>query len=146
MTQKVNEPVAVATGSSSQETGRLSGSWKRPMLHLLKVVATFHLVALTWVFFRAGSLGAATLYLKRLLCFWKRRSASVSFDWGTIVLAVGAVALLLLVVDLPQYRAREHTVLLRWPWWLKVLALALLTACLILTRRSQNAAFIYFQF
>jgi alginate O-acetyltransferase complex protein AlgI len=145
-TEEKTGPSQLVFPLSSTKGNAGENSWKSWAWHLFKVLATFHLVAFAWVFFRAPSLTDAITYLKRMLRFWKPQDSPISFDFGTIVLAVGGVALLFLVVDLPQFRADKHTVLLRWPWPLKVLALALLAACLILTKRNQDAAFIYFQF
>jgi alginate O-acetyltransferase complex protein AlgI len=119
------------------------------MIRFLKVLGTFHLVALTWIFFRAGSWDGAMLYLTRLLTFQGEATVEgtpIVVEASAVSLAVLGALVLFLLIDLPQFLSREHTVLLRWPLLLRVLVLGLLVACLLMTRRNANAAFIYFQF
>ena len=123
------------------------------LMYLFKTVATFHLVALTWIFFRAGaypdSFDKASQYLLGILTlrpFSKEAGVALKFDADEVRMFAWALATLLIVVDIPQYWRRDHTVLLRWPFFLKVLALVVLSLWVLLSRRTENVPFIYFQF
>jgi alginate O-acetyltransferase complex protein AlgI len=113
-------------------------SWKLAPRDLLGVVITFHLVALTWIFFRATEFDQAWTYLTGIIN-WHDGSTA-----GLKRLAVSGF--LLLVIDVPQYVKRDHTVVLRWPWILRGLLMALLILCLFGLRSYGKVPFIYFQF
>jgi len=121
------------------------------VLHVLKVLATFHLVAFAWIFFRAGSPGAsgftcAFQYLAGLAGAARPAGSLIRLDPDALGQAALAVAVLLLVVDIPQYLKRDHCVVLRWrfPW--RVAAFTVLCVWLIMLREIENVPFIYFQF
>ncbi|MCY3017755.1 MAG: MBOAT family protein [Planctomycetota bacterium] len=124
------------------------------LVHLLKILATFHLVAFAWIFFRAGTTGggsAATIgralqYVAGLWPFGAAPANAVRFDSDAVAQAVAAVAALLILVDLPQYLKRDHCAVLRWrlPW--RAAAFAALCLWLIMLRETENVRFIYFQF
>ncbi|GMV82550.1 MAG: O-acyltransferase [Planctomycetota bacterium] len=123
-------------------------TFARFAVYLVKVLITFHLVALTWIFFRAGTFAHAFDYLSGILT-WRGALAgsdAVRFDSDDISLMIAAVVSLLALVDIPQYWKRSHTVLLRWPYAWKVLGFTTLLVWVILSRRTENVPFIYFQF
>ena len=132
------------TANSSLET---RAGWRLPWL--LRVVITFHLVALAWVFFRAPSLPKAREYLRGMLALRDTDGVGkppLSFDSYEVVTAVTGMLLVLLLLDLPQYRTGDHKAVLHWPFLLKVAALGLFIACVLLARGVDHVAFIYFQF
>ncbi|MCZ7648467.1 MAG: MBOAT family protein [Planctomycetota bacterium] len=116
-------------------------------VYLVKLLATFHLVALTWIFFRAQDFSQAFAYLGGILS-WSPGAAEgpIRFDADEIHLMLAAVLSLLALVDIPQYWKRSHTALLRWSYLPRVVSLTVLLIWLILSRREANAPFIYFQF
>ncbi len=117
--------------------------------YTLKLLATFHLVALTWIFFRAETFSKAWAYL-RGICSW-RTDADLAGDivrhdadeWG---LALASLVVLLVFIEIPQYAKRDHTALLRAWFPLKVFAFAVLVVWIIMMRRSEYVPFLYFQF
>ena len=123
-------------------------------IHALKVLATFHLVAFGWIFFRAGSGSAAggassfacaSQYLRGL---WPFGAHGHSFRFGSdqVGQAVAAIAALVLLIDIPQYLKREHCVILTWRFGWRAAAFALLCVWLIMLRETENVPFIYFKF
>lgn len=126
-------------------------------VRIAKMLATFHLVAFAWIFFRAAgvadttgdhSLARAWTYIKGLAAFGAQIPANlaIEFDADQITSAGLAVAALLLIIDIPQYLRKDHCVMLRWPPARRVAACAILCVWLVLTRRMDNVPFIYFQF
>ncbi len=123
--------------------------------YALKATAVFHMVALTWIFFRARDFGNAFDYLKGILSFRTHKfieahkavfGAAQRYDadeWGT---AIWLLATLMIFIDVPQYVTRKHTALLRWPFAFKVAAFVILSVWIIMARRADYVPFIYFQF
>jgi len=108
--------------------------WRRG----LRWLVTFHLVCLSWVFFRSQGIGAAWQSLRRIVNW-----APGEYHYGVTPLLLLAVVLL---VDASGLRGRfvawaeRQTVSLRWI----VYAAALL---LVLTfQKASNPEFLYFQF
>ncbi|MGC3966863.1 MAG: hypothetical protein QM775_05680 [Pirellulales bacterium] len=65
------------------------------------IIVTFHLVLLTWVFFRASSFADAVGYLRGIL---QRRDTAAAIVLPTeVLIVIGSALTLLLLVDLPQY-------------------------------------------
>jgi hypothetical protein len=117
------------------------------LVRMVKILATFHLVAFAWIFFRAANLSDAWTYAKGCLRLRDRAIAcDVLPDLHDSVAAALGVCILLLAIDLPQYLSGQHAILLRRSWLLRVGVLAILTTCLMACRGGKNAAFIYFQF
>ncbi|MBI3832104.1 MAG: MBOAT family protein [Planctomycetes bacterium] len=120
------------------------------VIFLLKVLGTFHLAALSWIFFRAPDFTKAWQFCAGLLSFRSkiaREAGGIGLDSDDLRTACFAVLTMLLLIDLPQYRNKDHTRLLNWPLALRVLALAVLVLWLISTRRTgEHVPFIYFQF
>ncbi|MCK6555436.1 MBOAT family protein [Candidatus Binatia bacterium] len=112
----------------------------RPLLRFVQqvalVIVTFHLVTLTWVFFRAASVDIAFAYVLGVF------SGSDLTAVGILPFVVGAAVLL---IDVPQYLTHDHVVFLRLPWWVQSPAYA--TACLaLILYGGKEVPFIYFQF
>ncbi len=100
---------------------------------------TMSVVALAWVFFRAASFGVVSEYLAGIVALRPGIPAKIA------ALAVSSLGLLLFL-DLPQYRARDHTAMQRWHWVARGLAYAALIMALVVLRSEKNVPFIYFQF
>jgi D-alanyl-lipoteichoic acid acyltransferase DltB (MBOAT superfamily) len=101
-----------------------------------RMVLTFHLATLAWIFFRAPSIHSAMTYLTGLLRF------DHLGDVGPLPFVAGAA---MLAIDLPQYWSGRHTEFLRLPWWVQSPLYAGLCLALILYGGSE-VPFIYFQF
>jgi alginate O-acetyltransferase complex protein AlgI len=104
------------------------------------IVATFSLVTVLWVFFRADDLTAAFEYLRGL----------ATAPWGTtdidsvILVAYGAV--LILIMDLAQRITGDHSAVLRWPAAAKGATVAMLFLGIVTWTGGSAQPFIYFQF
>jgi alginate O-acetyltransferase complex protein AlgI len=116
-------------------------------LHVLRVLLTFHVIALAWIFFRAASLADALTVLRRIgsnLPLLPKLATQYPFSWEHAV-AVALIALLLGLEILDERRSvlarlRTAPVLVRW-----TLYYATIFALLILGR-WQMPQFIYMQF
>jgi D-alanyl-lipoteichoic acid acyltransferase DltB (MBOAT superfamily) len=109
------------------------------LLNVAKVFVTFHLVALTWICFRAPNFSTAFSYLMGILR-WHG-----GFNVLEIASAIWFMAIVL-VLDLPQYFSENHTIILRWPWVVRGLAYATMITLIFVTRSNRAIPFIYFQF
>lgn len=110
----------------------------------LGVLLTFHLVALTWIFFRAGSFSLAWSYLTGIMT-WRPVTAIEPMHWlggrTSILLCI------LLVIEIIQYWAKDQTIFLRFNWAVQGAAYAvLIIAILALGGVYAEIPFIYFQF
>ena len=128
--------------AADRVTGRERFEPQTPM-HLRQVPAillTFHLVCLSWIFFRADSLSGAVSYIQRI----------VTLQGGTVdpgALALVAVAgLVVLLVDLHQRLNLSHTAMLRWPQWQRGVAYGAAIAAIVVFSGGPPEPFIYFQF
>jgi alginate O-acetyltransferase complex protein AlgI len=119
-----------------ENRSRSLASWP---LELGKMVFTFHLVALTWIFFRADSLAHGWLYLTRILSM----SGAPTLDALARVIVAGA---LVLAIDAAQYRFRTATPALAWPWPVRAVAYAAMVLLMFGLRTDDVIPFIYFQF
>lgn len=100
---------------------------------------TLHLVALSWVFFRADTLANAWQYLAGIV------ELRGGFDLRPVKY-LAACVLVLAIIDVPQYLSGIHSVCTRWPWWVRGVYYAGLVLTICLMRRDANVPFIYFQF
>ncbi|RPJ56933.1 MAG: MBOAT family protein [Acidobacteria bacterium] len=112
-----------------------NGFWTRAF----GVVLTFHMVLLTWVFFRAAGLRSAIDYLQLMFSFRGME------DLLSAAVMIAAPWLLVLLIDVPQHFAGEHTALVRLPR-IATAGVAAALVFLILLGFGTNAPFIYFQF
>ncbi len=123
---------------------RVSGSLP---LAALRVLLTFHLIAITWVFFRARSLGDAWLILKKIaLNLVEIPSLLSRFPFTTEHYTAFALIAFLIGVEIVDerrsifQRLAAAPVAVRWAlWYLAILALLILG-------RWQAREFIYMQF
>ena len=107
---------------------------------LIPALATFHLVAFAWIFFRADSLANAITYIQSLFRF---RIATP--DPNSLIL-VTAAALAVVSIDLWQRNGGTHEVMLRWrPAW-QGLTYASLILAIVVFSGGPVTPFIYFQF
>lgn len=111
----------------------------RSPANVLKVALTFLLVSLTWTFFRCQNFGDAWSYLGGIVAF-QRGVPTETIKW----LAVAST--LVLAIDIPQYVTQNHTVVLRWPWFLRAASYATVVLAMFTLRSNGQIPFIYFQF
>jgi alginate O-acetyltransferase complex protein AlgI len=126
-------------GDRRPEVENRGRTWNQWPIDLAKMILTFHLVALTWIFFRASGFGMAWDYLAGILALrggWPMEG----------VLPLVASLLLLLFIDVPQYRSNDHTALIRWSWPIRGLAYASMIWAIFALRTDGTVPFIYFQF
>jgi D-alanyl-lipoteichoic acid acyltransferase DltB (MBOAT superfamily) len=117
---------------------------RRLLVGLFKVFVTFHLVCLTWVFFRAPDFTVATEVLTRILS-WQASSG----DLPALVPGQRILVLLgtLIVIDLWQAKRGDHAFMVSWHWVLRAFAYAgLILLTLTLGNLFDEVPFIYFQF
>ena len=107
------------------------------------MVCTFHLVAITWVYFRSGTVASANSYLFGILTWQSGEHALGAID----LVRAAMLFLALLVVEIPQYRSNNHLIFLQWKWWQQALLYTLLLVVLLaFGGLNEDVPFIYFQF
>jgi len=104
------------------------------------IVATFNLVALAWIFFRAADLNQALAYLGGVITL---RAGPI--PWDSIVL-VGPLLLASLGLDLAQRRGGSHEAILDWPGIRRGLVYASCLIGIVLFSGQPTVPFLYFQF
>ena len=123
---------------------RLSGSL---LLVVARILLTFHLIAIAWVFFRAKSVNDALLILRKIglhltelpaLALKYPFTAEHAFGFGLIAL--------LLVVEIVDERRPITQRLAAAPVWLRWLAYYVVIFALLILGRWQAKEFIYMQF
>lgn len=119
----------------------LAATWSwlasRP-LQAFWMLLTFILVTLTWVLFRADTLGQAQAYYQALL--WPSRSVMSTAGWMAL-----ATMGLMLCWHAAMRHVEIEAVYARLVWPLRGVLLGLLLAAILLSP-GENRAFIYFQF
>ncbi len=106
----------------------------------LRVLVTFHLVCLGWVFFRAGNIEQAWLYL----CGMARLTTAV--EMRLVVVAMFYMSLTLLI-DLPCWVTdQEYPLTGRTRWYVRGLTQAAAVILISFVGAGRGAPFIYFQF
>jgi D-alanyl-lipoteichoic acid acyltransferase DltB (MBOAT superfamily) len=107
--------------------------------NLARMVLTFHLVGLTWIFFRAESFSQAWTYLTGIFAM----NGGVSAEpFGLLVVT----ATLLLPLDIAQYALRNHTPAFAFAWPVRAGAYATMVLAMFALRTDDIVPFIYFQF
>jgi len=121
--------------TSNRKGAQIGWNWRR----FGGMFITFHLILLTWVFFRSSGLGAALDYISQMLTFRQMDS------FFAILPAIIVPWVLVLLIDIPQYISGKHVVLLQWPKAVRNFTIALMVFLIILGVGTR-APFIYFQF
>ena len=104
-------------------------------------VGTFHLVCVTWLFFRADDLGQASSMLSALATSW-----FVPEDGGRVFLQLLFFTTPLFLVQVFQARSDVMDPVVTWPWPLRWLFYAILFNVFLIWGAFDGGAFIYFQF
>lgn len=112
---------------------------------LIAIVVTFHLVAFTWIFFRADTFAGA-LQIIHGIATWQPATdwlAPVNWLSPRLLLLVG----LLVLIDVVQHRQGDHAVMVGRSIWARTLVYAgLVVVTLMFGNLNENVPFIYFQF
>ena len=117
---------------------------QRPLASLLKILVTFHLVCLTWVFFRAPDFTIAAEMLTRILT-WQAATGDLPalIPGQRILLLLGTLVL----IDVWQAKRGDHAFMVSWHWVPRALGYAgLILITLTLGNLFDEVPFIYFQF
>jgi D-alanyl-lipoteichoic acid acyltransferase DltB (MBOAT superfamily) len=117
---------------------------RRVIVGLLKVLVTFHLVCLTWIFFRAPDFTVAAEILTRILS-WQASTGDLAalVPGERILLLLGT----LILIDTWQTRRGDHAFMVSWHWVPRALGYAgLILLTLTLGNLFDEVPFIYFQF
>jgi D-alanyl-lipoteichoic acid acyltransferase DltB (MBOAT superfamily) len=123
------------------------------VLHAWRIVVTFHLVAIGWVFFRANSLADAGWVLSHVtrLPLWMRPEAAESgmnlspFKEANMNVAIALVAFLL-AAEWAMARGRERLAQRPPPAWLRWPAYYGIVVVILWLGVMGSRSFIYFQF
>ncbi len=114
------------------------------VMFVVRVLVTFNLVCLTWVFFRAADFATAIDIVMRILS-WEARSP----DMEGIVIGerIGLLVGTMILLDWLQARRGDHAVMVRWHWVPRALGYAaLILLTLTIGNLTDEVPFIYFQF
>lgn len=107
---------------------------------IMKSLFTFHLVTLTWVFFRSGDFSHAFGYLRGILV-WHGPLIDI-VDLARLAFYGALIGF----IDWTQYRRGNHVAMLEWHWAIRSAVYVSLVLVIILGGTSSNVPFIYFQF
>lgn len=131
----------VARTPTARATATRQGvSW---LLDAARILLTFHIVALAWIFFRAGTFTQAGQYLRGIV-LWQGGELYLG---TTDFLRVGCLIAFLLGVEFVQMRTADHVGFAKLGWiWQAVGSAALVVLIVALGGWRGDVPFIYFQF
>jgi D-alanyl-lipoteichoic acid acyltransferase DltB (MBOAT superfamily) len=137
---------SILSASVRQSLVKLSGIGRAPFLHsMLRRLVTFHLILLSWVFFRAASLNDAMVALHGIVTNRPGRELSLESLGGRtmVLMAVGALVTCELFQSRVSIRAyiSGMPAVQRWPAYV-----AMVVILLMLGDFASEQRFIYFQF
>ncbi|HTI52449.1 MAG TPA: MBOAT family protein [Planctomycetaceae bacterium] len=126
---------------STESAGTLGGAVRT----FVKILFTFHLVCLTWIFFRAQNFTTAWTYLTRIVA-WSADGRIEPIGW-TNGARVAVLIALVLAIDLAQQISGDHVICRGWPPVVRGFAYAVLAVALFsIGGLDEPSSFIYFQF
>lgn len=106
---------------------------RRRIARTLRAIVTFHLVLLTWIFFRASSVSDALSMLKRVATAMPELPSLVSsYPFGSAQVSGGTMILVLLIIEAmagkkpPAEHLADAGLPLRWSGWYAMIAVLLL--------------------
>jgi hypothetical protein len=118
----------------------VSASAQRPLIRLFRWAVTFHLVLLSWVFFRADNIKSAVGIVERILF----NHGPLFFD--PILYQGLLVIIVLFALDAFTRTTNYWNSLDRFPVWLRMSHVMFLLFGIVLLGVEHGAQFIYFQF
>lgn len=101
----------------------------------------FNLLLIPWLFFRADSVADALAYLYGIISLQGEFSLH-----GFYFCKLAFFVTLVMLLDIPQYISRDHTVFLKWHWLIQGLVYGTMLIIIILLAPQNEMPFIYFQF
>jgi len=108
-----------------------------------KIIVTFHLVVLSWAFFRSPTFTSAIGYVAGVLTWQDGKDWIGEFE----ILMAGIPVLLLAAIEVGQYRTRSHVFLLQWSWAVRGGLYAMIAILVLVSGGIDGGVpFIYFQF
>lgn len=114
--------------------------------YLANTLVTFHLVCLTWIFFRASTLSDAWNYLGGMLAGVFSLFLNGELISGAAPTLVFCAVLVFLLDFGPWLSGKETPLSSRVPWWARGMAYALGLILLAYMREPAGEVFLYFQF
>ena len=145
----LNGVYQVASGLTGGRRGRVSGATPVPSmgLTLARRLIVFHLVLISWVFFRASSLSDAFTVLARVAGSGARLPALVwaRLTGGEVAMSIVLIVLLLAVEAIDEKRSVWERLLER-PVWVRWTAYYALIVSLIVLGTWNQQQFVYMQF
>lgn len=105
----------------------------------LRILVTFHLICMGWLFFRATSITQAFAMLRAI-------ATEPAIPPLALVLPVAAVIVPLIVVQTWQYLAHDLQVVFKAPWYVRSLFYTAVFYAIVLGGEFGGGQFIYFQF
>ncbi len=115
--------------------------------YVIMTLFTFHLVCLTWVFFRAGDFRVAQVYLWRLFAGPYRLAGNRDASLAGLEDSLLFYGVLVFAVDFACWRGnRESPLTERHTWWKRGLVYGIALVILAYVREKTGGTFIYFQF
>jgi alginate O-acetyltransferase complex protein AlgI len=119
---------------------RIASPWTKRLWTIISIIITFHVVLVTWVFFRAPTLQIAVEVLQRAII--DLRAKEVIFQIGRPI----ALYLILFAIDGLQARYHDPAAVRRLPLALRSLIYVLLVYGICLFWSTAGAPFIYMRF
>ncbi len=120
---------------------QLNASLKNDIYDIFKILTTFTLVSLTWIFFRAESLSGAINYLSKIF------SLSILETQHIVPRKIFFLLIIFIFIEWFQ-RNKEHALeIKKYPKWLRsTIYLCIVLSIFFLGNYSSTIEFIYFQF
>ena len=112
---------------------------------LLKIFATFHLVTLSWIFFRCSDFKHAWDYLVGIFSWQNPTGGFLWQDWVSPKFMI--LVLAMITIDIFQNWTKRHTIMINLPWFWRGLVYAVIVSSIFLLGGVDGQVpFIYFQF
>ncbi len=139
---------AIITKDSREKFANLIKLTKFPKIYtLIKVLITFVLVSIAWIFFRANSISDATYILTHLFSGWSLTFSGIDIGigWVGLIIAFSSIFLMEFVHLIQEHIGIKHflskkPILFRWIVYIITILM------IILFGIFRNKEFIYFQF
>jgi alginate O-acetyltransferase complex protein AlgI len=137
------EMAATAPAGKTTSAGTENAWW----VSLLKVILTFHLILVSWVFFRAESVGDALLVLQRIAAGIPDLPSVVRHYPFTGQQMLGAILIAILMsAEILDERQPLATRIMAWPGALRWSLYYLVLGTILVVGSWQGSRFIYMQF
>src|SRR5579862_707264 len=113
-----------------------------------KGIITFHLAALTWIFFASKTFKQAFEFLRGLFVHSSKARGvhAISLNRDDLTAAAVGLAIMIFLVDVPQYLKKDQWAMLRWPFVARAAGFLILVLATLLCRGAEHVPFIYFKF